>query len=193
MAIIEYEKKIMLDEKRFIEVLNILKSESTPHKRIQINYYYDTPEFELYKKNETLRIRQKENGLQLQYKYGKEYHPKFRKCNEISIPIKNLPFSLNIEKLNTIYMLKGSLVTERTNFYLENAIISLDCNYYLGIVDYELEIEIKGDEKVVDKWCKILNIEKSDLKEENQGKYTRFVHEFEKGYKKIESILLEKR
>lgn len=38
MAIIEYEKKIMLDEKRFIEVLNILKSESTPHKRIQINY-----------------------------------------------------------------------------------------------------------------------------------------------------------
>lgn len=60
-------------------------------------------------------------------------------------------------------------------------------------MDYELEIEIKGDEKVVDKWCKILNIEKSDLKEENQGKYTRFVHEFEKGYKKIESILLEKR
>ena len=50
------------------------------------------------------------------------------------------------------------LVTERRNYICEDNIISLDRNSYLGITDYELEIEYKN--KIIEKIKKKLEQEK---------------------------------
>lgn len=39
------------------------------------------------------------------------------------------------------YFYIGNLVTVRKNYEIDDNMISLDMNYYLGHIDYELEIE----------------------------------------------------
>lgn len=180
----EYEKKIIVTEIQFKKIYEFLKGKACESRVLQINYYYDTEEFDLYNKNETLRIRQKERKLELEYKYGKKYDRGVRKCEEISKSIENVPLILKKNFIKNFdfleqecYILKGNMVTERYNFDLADVIISLDCNYYLGKMDLELEVEGKGAVKTIENWCNKLELVE---KRSGEGKYTRFVKQYKR-------------
>ena len=149
---IEHEYKYLLDSSLYYDTLNKLTLDSEGKKIIQINYYYDTSDFELNRKNITFRIRQKEEKLHIEIKYPVEEVGLLHVKNEVTFPILKLPNTIDIRNFDLDgylgnqknIMLIGSLLTERTSFYVENGIrIDVDKNYYLGFIDYELEIEFE--------------------------------------------------
>lgn len=124
--------------------------------RLQINYYYDTEELDLLRNDITVRVRQKEDELRLQIKYPLcvENHIVSKKEIECTIDKIEKEFVLDktvwedsdwdIEK-HKIVKYYGELITFRTSLqYNEWLKLELDYNCYLGISDYELEVEIES-------------------------------------------------
>ena len=134
---------------------------------VQINYYYDTDNHYYSKYKTTIRIRQKECGLELQVKikdFFGEHHNK-----EIKERIDSIPNQMVYEE--KYIKLQGHLVTDRTRFLCNGGItIDLDINYYCGIVDYEIEVELPNDEIKMD--CILPFID--NLSQAQFGKSTRF-------------------
>lgn len=174
---IENEFKAMLNREQFDKIMNELMCKYQIEKSIlQVNYYYDTEDFSLARQNASLRVRQKEKGLVLEYKHKNAIVGSVRKSEEKKSEIAILPkkivlsqyFSAINNKEENIYV--GNLITERINFNIDGAIISLDKNYYLGNCDYELEIEAHTIEQI--------NNEKNNLQinftANRVGKYKRF-------------------
>lgn len=62
------------------------------------------------------------------------------------------------------------MVTERVNYILGNNTISLDKNMYLGIIDYEVEIESLKFMRLPEFTSQIIFTNSKGL-----GKYSRFV------------------
>lgn len=176
---IEYEKKYIISKEKYLQIFRILQEKSSLEKVLQINYYYDTYDFDLYKRNETLRIRQIEDNLKVEHKYAKEYIEGVRRCKESSETIETVPMGLIGDDFNSYYTYKGNMVTERYNFDMQDVLISLDCNYYLGVRDFELEIELKEEKNRIEFWENILKIENY---ENHIGKYTRFVKQYARCY-----------
>lgn len=148
---IEIEYKVLLSEEKFNDILNSLEFPKEPF--TQINYYFETPDFQLKKINSALRIRKKNVDFIVTLK---EPHPKgilethdqisemdLKKAidkNELFAPNcrkqledKNIP----LEKVEYV----GSLTTERYEFKKNELIYVLDKSFYNGQIDYELEIE----------------------------------------------------
>ena len=139
---VELEKKVILYDYEYSFLKKSLKYARTF--TYQVNYYYDTNEYELDQKGITCRIR---------YKDGK-YTPTIKEhgndWNELSVENKyretdyfdGTPF----DGLGLFF--QGFLITERTTFYPEKGVeICLDKNKYLGRTDYELEIEYEPEKK----------------------------------------------
>ncbi|WP_287713465.1 CYTH domain-containing protein [Blautia sp.] len=164
----EIELKTMIDHQEFARIYQILK-EINSNSFIQINYYYDTPGKDFTKNNETLRVRQKGAQLVLQHKYKKVSNGNIRFAEEYSEPLDGL--KLFMEYKQQIVKLLGELVTYRQEFCVESAIICLDTNYYLGHIDYELEIEAKSIE-IINRISEELLVEKKEI----QGKHKRFMN-----------------
>ena len=139
--------------------------------KLQINYYFDTEDFELYRKGGTLRVRQIEQTLKIQYKYNKKIVGNTRICDEYSAQTDTLPRALKnpVTKDNKVYKPVGVMVTDRYNFFIEDMTVSLDKNYYLGFIDYELEIET---DNLPDNKTEFLGI---DFSGSTDGKYQRFI------------------
>ena len=88
----------------------------------------------------TLRVKQKQDVLKLERNFNKCYlHDGVRVCNEYSEPIDNLPMRIVLDENEYFYI--GNLVTVGKNYEIDDNMISLDMNYYLGHIDYELKIE----------------------------------------------------
>lgn len=150
---IESEFKCLLDLNHYEIILNELKKDFSLKSFIQVNYFYDSNNYELDKHDITFRIRQKENNLQMQLKCPVKRDGILTVKQELSEDIKDLPTKICTEasKWSELLPYKGDifllgvLITERTKCNLNEAIeIDLDRNYYLGLVDYELEVEF-GD------------------------------------------------
>lgn len=134
---------------------------------IQINYYYDTDDLKFQAHGTTIRIRQKESGLKLQIK-KKNYYGE-NKNLETETKISNIFNELIVE--NTEVTLKGQLVTGRTrNIFSNGARMDLDINYYCGMVDYEIEIELPDEEGNMEDVFSLV----SNLASAKMGKATRF-------------------
>ena len=59
-----------------------------------------------------------------------------------------MPSTLKIPDVSDSLQLKGVLITERKTFsFGQNSIICFDGNMYLGICDYEIEIEVNEADK----------------------------------------------
>ena len=132
----EYELKMMLakDEYHFLlRFFDKLMVESG----LQTNYYYDTRDEVMRKRNTTVRVRQKNNKLIGTVKR----HLNTDHCSmEEHFQVGTLPRVIMWEGIPL--WLKGSLQTERKIFKVHDGItIMLDMNQYLGTVDYEMEIE----------------------------------------------------
>lgn len=135
---IETEKKIILTYEEYLAVIMKMCKYAEPV--IQTNYYFDTENLTMNRKGITCRIRFK-NG-----KYTAEIKSHEKESRYRSI--ENILF--RSDKFDETYFnkiglyLQGSLVTERIPLYKDEFCeMVIDRNIYLGITDYELEIEYK--------------------------------------------------
>ncbi|HBR32172.1 MAG TPA: hypothetical protein DD733_08835 [Clostridiales bacterium] len=193
MKIKEYEYKYLFEKNDFKELNDKIKRKWILCKNfIQINFYYDTDDFLLNSMNMTLRARQKENKLYIQYKKSLKKGLYTESLESEKEEMDELPAKIPLPEYGIEAWLKGSTVTERTVFDYGSRgfVIMLDCNYYLGIIDYELELEfIPGAEKQALSELDALGLHK---KEPNRkGKASRFFEQYKKIY--IESRDMQKK
>ena len=137
---IEFEKKMLLskDEYEYLIERFDCKSHSTSSTNIkQINYYFDTDDFSMNRKNITCRIRLKNGKYKATMKQHSSNSDKSTETEmEIYDGLKNNAFT------NMGLKLQGSLSTDRYIILKDfNYNVVLDKNEYLGHKDYELEIE----------------------------------------------------
>lgn len=165
----EHEYKRLLTPEEYMTLLTKLDSIAVCRPYVQVNYYYDDEVFSLNEKGETLRVRQQLDKLTLERKFHRRYSQEGERiCEEKSEPIQRLPAKISIG--NQEYRYIGNLVTTRRDYTIGKNIVSLDVSYYLGRVDFELEIESK-EEVVLPEFLR----EIMDGCARPDGKYTRFV------------------
>jgi len=136
---IEKEYKFLLNKDTFIKTNDTVSAMfSNSSSSLQINYYYDDEQYSLNKQNITLRVRQTGETIKLQKKHHiikSSVMPVI--SDETERIITNFP-----KVIDGKYYLKGSLVTHRCRISTNKSVyFDFDINYYLGICDYEVEIE----------------------------------------------------
>lgn len=183
----ECEYKFLSDKDTISKIEQILILQKREmNENIQINYYYDTDNGLLFRNGITLRVRQIEGDLFLQYKRRAKSDSRFFVSEEKNITIDNfnsniiLPFELRLKSKNGFinsrggcYKFQGSLITHRRTYNVENGIkVTFDRNYYLGTFDCEIEIEfLKEKNKEAENLISKLNL---DIPFSRAGKYERF-------------------
>ena len=140
---VETEYKYLINEERFMELLEKCnKRYSFSERKMQANYYYDTDSNVLNKSNTTVRIRQQHNKMKLQVKHHRAVKDSMALSDEHGRDVDKLPLAMRISEVNDTISLKGVLVTERTIYsFGENSTVCFDVNMYLGVCDYEIEVE----------------------------------------------------
>jgi len=134
---IELEKKILLTDREYGFLLEHFESKS---KITHVNFYFDTKDFALNQQNITCRIRFK-NG---KYRATMKCHTSSEKSFEIELKIRDGLKDNSFLDMGLKY--QGSLITKRSILMKEASYeVVLDCNEYLGVTDYELEIEYLPD------------------------------------------------
>ena len=182
MSINEYEKKMLLSKEEYNFYLKKFANLAIPRTNqyspiTQVNYYYDNENYDLFKRSETLRIRQINDSMFLQRKMKKKYVKGISCCEETEVGIDFLPSKIVLD--DCIYRYIGCLVTKRTNFSNDRAIVSLDENIYLGVVDFELEIDAKTP-KEVNEYSKEFMSTTFQAWPKEHGKYSRFIRQLKK-------------
>ncbi len=181
----EFEYKYILSEDDVERIQQKLKGYDNSS-RIQINYIYDNDKCELNSHRTTVRIRQLNNKLTLDVKIP---IPKYENGPlagniEHSFLVNELPQSIDTNALKIenmpvrgIVTLVGSIVTHRTNYRIIPGIdVSIDKNWYLGCLDYELEVEFIASlkEKAANLIREILGDDFEYI--EMEGKRSRFIN-----------------
>ncbi len=143
--VFETEYKFLIDKTSF-EIAHRAAAQTFLFlgKNTQINYYYDTAENLFYHRQETVRIRQREDCLQLQIKVPRcRSGPLCTRAEHVET-LRYLPQKIALDNNEVLLNLKGQLVTVRTDYrFGQTGILSFDCSMYLGLCDYEIEIEFK--------------------------------------------------
>ncbi len=174
---LEKEVKILLNKQEYERLNNVFLWND---KFQQINYYYLDREKMLQKNNITVRVRKKRDTYKLQIKIPvkieRELHIKSEYEEDVDNDLSFIPAN-KIEKVCNISVGDaskiGELVTERQVCQWNDDIkICLDRNTFLGMEDYELEIEYTNrlDKQIIDK-IKQCNI---SVGNSTKGKYGRF-------------------
>ncbi len=139
----EYEKKIILTEEEYLDILSLLGD--TNPTDTQANYYYDTLDLLMDKQDITCRIRCKNGICEATMKTHdpiEKDKSEEKNCGHVDSLINNQFTEMGLELL-------GQLVTHRIVLFENNIIKAvIDKNEYASTIDYELEIEYKeGFEK----------------------------------------------
>lgn len=173
----ETELKCMLTESEYILLKSIFTRLSAKE---QVNYYYSDTQGLLRKNGITFRIRTKDGINRLQLKIHKKSSGALQVCDEYEYPIENIPDGFDSESvkkltgLDTPVFLLGSLTTLRHScFYCDGVEICLDKNDYLGITDYEIEIEYT--ETIPPELLEIFSRNGIVFKSQASGKCSRFM------------------
>ncbi|MEB6333587.1 CYTH domain-containing protein [Staphylococcus pseudoxylosus] len=170
----EIEFKQLLTENQYNVIHKTYFNEIEPFK--QTNFYIDTPDFDLKDHKSALRIRVKDDYLEMTLKtpaevglteYNFETHivPELNK----PIPEQSLPSEI-LEQLTkmdidlTELIILGSLKTERLEKEINGNLLVLDKSTYLDFEDFELEYEVEDYDEGLIQFKSIL--EKFDMKHE---------------------------
>ncbi|MFR1517682.1 MAG: CYTH domain-containing protein [Clostridia bacterium] len=137
---LEFEKKVMLAKAEY-EFLRELWQNHTVT-AVQNNHYYDTDDSELCRQGITCRIREKDGRCTATIK---EHQTKWQDCNvENSRSVSNRYDDALFRDMG-IYC-QGSLETLRSTYLpCIGVSLMLDRNNYLGVEDFEMEIEYDRD------------------------------------------------
>lgn len=163
---IEIEYKVLLTKNEYETIASSLPFST--NSVIQVNYYFETKQFDFKKQHSALRIREKNNQYTLTLKQPHkdgilETHDKLTEEEfnnwmngnppptvHVGKQLKNM--GIKVERINYF----GSLTTKRRSFKLEDILYVLDESTYNGKVDYELEIEAPSKEKGLNVFNKII-------------------------------------
>lgn len=184
---IETEYKFLLPESEFREALNKAVSgfigEADSYSEVlQVNYYYDTPDFRCSAEGITVRVRLKEYGMK-----------GYIKRHDKGVSGRSVEEYFTVDELpGTVYFegkelkLLGNLTTLRKMYVFPGVELCFDTSYYLGKVDYEVEIEYTEDgvklaDELVGKFGFCSGIK-------GKGKMSRFLTQYSK-YDKIEKTI----
>lgn len=140
---IETEFKYLVGHEAFQKLLHEC-SKKYPYlqRNLQVNYYYDTEDNALNGLKTTVRIRQCQSSMKLQIKMHRTTNAPSAVSDEYSDDVTELPLAIKIPDVQNAVVLKGVLVSERSSFpFGTNSVICFDANMYLGVCDYEIEIE----------------------------------------------------
>jgi len=178
---LENEYKILIDETKFIHLFKQFEMDDSLE---QINYYYDTSNYSFYHKGITFRIRDSLRHKILQIKYPNIAENNYSSRIEKEFIIEELPLIISqydIRKYISDIVIDGDikmlgcLKTFRWIKRLENnVLLCFDKNSYLGILDYEIELEF--DDYLIDisHVFDYLGIQPANSK----GKYSRFIEKY---------------
>jgi len=166
----EIETKFLMDKAAFERLMSVARElcPDIPEVIEQSNHYYDTEDFELFRHGITLRTREQHGRFTTTMKVylaRAEGIGDARTAVEMQVPIDgdSLP-----ERFDA-YRLLGHLYTKRTRFSLsDNTKLDCDVNQYLGVEDYEVEVETAG--QIPEELNALLPAELNP-----KGKYERFL------------------
>ena len=132
----EYEIKYFLDKSEYDKLCKMFATNKSISFE-QVNYYYDTHDKQLRDKNITARIRKKGDHIEATIK---EHIPQRTHSKETAFGVEKVSDKIYY-KGKTLY-LQGELHTKRTEIKIcDGLVLMLDHNKYLGMHDYELELE----------------------------------------------------
>lgn len=149
---IEIEFKNLLTKEQYNQLLSLFPFDK-PFK--QVNYYFETRDFQLKKFNSALRIREKEGKYTLTLKQPYEEHllethltltkAEAKACLKGEFLV-NEEFSQSLVNLGVkvddlIYF--GKLITYRSVYKKQENLYVLDHSLYNGKEDFEFELEVK--------------------------------------------------
>lgn len=132
----EFEKKVIISQREYAAILK--KRCADKPSVTQTNYYFDDHNYSMNKKGITCRVRSKNGSFKSTIKKHSfnNLDCSFEKDLETA-----QKFNINAFKYLGLNF-QGCLVTERTEVFCnEYCQMVLDKNIYLGVTDYELEIE----------------------------------------------------
>lgn len=170
----EIEFKQLLTEKQYNVIHKTYFNEIEPFK--QTNFYIDTPDFDLKDHKSALRIRVKDEYLEMTLKIPAEvglteYNFETHVVPELNKPIpeQSLPSEIadQLTKMDidlTKLIILGSLKTERLEKEINGNLLVLDKSTYLDFEDFELEYEVEDYDEGLIQFKSIL--EKFDMKHE---------------------------
>lgn len=180
----ELEIKLALSAAQHQSLYAQLRAKGYTHTSyMQANHYFDTQDFYLRSRGDSLRVRQKEGGLVAQYKMLQRGEDGLWESLEYSSTLKVLPRQLYLHDVDTQiprklhpgpYFYLGNLTTYRHDFAIGKVLLSLDKSFYLGHVDYELEMEIECEEEA-ERLFEELGLTAVPIA---KGKYGRFVESY---------------
>ncbi len=132
----EFEKKVLLSAQEFSFLCNHFFLGE--RRWCQVNYYYDTDDLMLSAHGITCRIREQDGKFTQTVKTHAAANADCSVETSRPVPGAEMRFPLDHFHLKR----RGCLVTDRRMMRLPNGIaVMLDSNQYLGITDYEMEIE----------------------------------------------------
>lgn len=145
----EIEYKFLVSEEEFSQFLVHFDTQgNNAVRKIQINYYYDTDDNMLNKKDVTVRVRQEQDKLKCQIKKHTNTSMALFFSDEYCGCLERLPKVLRVEGIHEELLLKGSLVTERREIkFGVCGKLCFDISMYLGMIDYEIEVEYTERDK----------------------------------------------
>lgn len=150
----EIEFKQLLDSNRYQSIKTQYFKGQAPFK--QVNYYIDTPDFQIQSQKMALRIRKKANGtFELTLKVPDtvgllEYNAQFQIQPEENMTLEPSDIDDDIREvlqqrhvqLDALKIL-GALTTYRLETKTDEGLLVLDHSLYLGTEDFELEFEVR--------------------------------------------------
>lgn len=175
---LETELKAIITRETFDQIAEMFQWDK---KIVQINSYYTDKNGYFHKNGITMRIRTSGNSNKLQIKKHINKTSALHTCEESEFDIHSIPEKIEDTEVKkytgiseTAYLL-GSLTTTRYSFmYTDKVEICLDESKYLGVCDYEIEIEFIGN--VPEELIRQLADNGVTFGKKSIGKYSRFVN-----------------
>ena len=172
----ETEIKCMIEPQTYERIRNLFEWD---WEKEQINSYYSDSAGLLRKNGITFRVRTKDGKNKIQIKKHTKTNGALQISEETEFETDSIPESFcaaEVEKMTGIacqVRLLGSLLTTRSSKTFGSTEICLDKNEYLGVVDYEIELEYIGN--VEKELTDILAKEGVLFSEKANGKCSRFM------------------
>lgn len=187
---IEIEAKYLINKNDFLKLLDVFKNKNMKYK-VQVNYYFDTPDFKLLNNRVMFRVRNLGDYYEATLKLPHGNDSKLEINETVSQEeFINLCAGRGIyegavqEKLKELGYdvfdldLLTSLETRRHSILYKNGELFFDENMYCGEVDYEIEFEVSTN---IEEANKVV----LDLFKENEiESYTKAIAKRERAIKK---------
>ena len=178
---LETEYKSLLTESEYNKITAHFNWDSVKE---QTNHYYCDDEKILAKNRVMFRIRVKDSKSVIQVKLHKNADSPLQICEELEYPVDGVPETIADGekytgiKTGTLKNLGCTVTLRHSKMWDDKTEICLDKTEYLGIIDYEIEIEYTGEE-IPEKLSAELTALGVEFNENSVGKYTRFLKALE--------------